>query len=1070
MKYFKFLVLVSLSLFIGGLELQAQSACAIAPGANSSYPYIFEAAYNRQGQSSLGCATNQAHWWEGLVIQDFDGGSYGHSAIFHDENQGASEAYVLWGGILGTYWDNSQWGPPVNDMVQAWDSPYGTDGYLAYFNDALDVYTSQHGTYVIRGDTKYRYDDLGGSSSFLGFPTGDGQDAAPSPSGAYGWYQPFEGGILHTYVKNDSTFVYPVRGAIQDKYNSLGGSGGGLGFPISDELTNDLYGCHQEFEHGIIKCNGRLVTEDFTLNKKVRLEADYILSTRCQVDASHPGYGALNNVIPGNECDWIKPRENAMAILGLILATDITGDVEYLVTAQATADFLTQVQDSDGAWFGQYRVIGSNVEPYSDLNKSPTDTAEVMIAFAKLGYDADRWEPMRRGANYLLWLQNPKNKEGQNDGLVAGGKSSGGGVFTDRWAHDNAYAYQALNGAANWAFQREDYQLASRYASAANQIKNGINEFFWAGSYWHTRLDKIGTAYDAPDPSDNSYQAYGWINYAPQMLDVPVNGVGESKIGNWMHNQFQLPEHNGAVSENNEVDPGERTCGNNGGGSCLSPGFSFQAALAWYDLNQSIYASSAIDWAEQSGLWCINCDGGWIDWWEYGNYAAPVWQRFIDTSFYAIAAWSGGYDFNIDPPDVPIAECEPQIYYGIWHCRSDGVEFLKIDGNDSHVHFQVVAYEQKNGSYVSGRKTISSMVSERMNEGAVAGINTDYFGGDDPAQGTTYINNDRIGEFFSETENPDWNFGFPNPIPGGDGICKRHSLAISENNDFSIGWCQPSYNVTGGGPHYLQSGVPKWEDETFYEWPNKKLGRLNGEFFFNHNFSAETRQSAAGISQDGQFLILASSSKVIHPLDMAILLRDIDLDGVSAYDGIRFDGGGSAQMYYDGRYLVSSSDEPDRPVAAGLIVYSERISSHETYFVPQGTPSPIESPSQRIAFDFSVTNTGGTLDVIQYAGCPNHDKEWNFLNTYWDISTTLPNNTFNTIVTFNYYEGDLLQAAIYEDNLKVYYDSGNGWAEATIVNADSVNNTISVETSHFSQWALGGKPISIFLPIVMRNY
>jgi hypothetical protein len=48
--------------------------------------------------------------------------------------------------------------------------------------------------------------------------------------------------------------------------------------------------------------------------------------------------------------------------------------------------------------------------------------------------------------------------------------------------------------------------------------------------------------------------------------------------------------------------------------------------------------------------------GGWIDWVELEptvGRQADRWQRFIDTSFYAIAAFNGGYDFRVAMPIEP---------------------------------------------------------------------------------------------------------------------------------------------------------------------------------------------------------------------------------------------------------------------------------------------------------------------------------------------------------------------------------------------------------------------------------
>lgn len=446
---------------------------------------------------------------------------------------------------------------------------------------------------------------------------------------------------------------------------------------------------------------------------KVRIEADYILATQCdELDVKDTGcpFGALNNVTVGSGGDWdyIVPRENAMAILGLIMASEVTGDPKYRTRAEWVADYLISIKRDNGAWFNQYR----NREPYKDLGRSPTQTAEVMIALYKLGYHSDRWIAMQEGAKYLMLCQS----EG-SDGLLVGGKNSEGKFVTARWTHDNAYAYQALKAAAEWATQRGENDLSSRYEVAANNVLQGIDEKLYDSNtdVWHRAIDE----------NDIEIFLYrqDWINYAPAMLDVPARGIdiGDTRIDKWIYNNLQKGQdktsNHGAVAESTTPASGE--CGVNGGSDCLSPGFSFQASLVWLNFDkESKYAKQAIEWAEKSGLWCLdsecNPQGGWIDWKKSGNdkIRAETWKRYIDTSFYAIAAWNGGYDFSIGTASGPTpTTCDPSLpgvilyteknYSG--HClllRSsssnlgdldDAVSSIRINGN-----YRVNLYEDIN--------------------------------------------------------------------------------------------------------------------------------------------------------------------------------------------------------------------------------------------------------------------------------------------------------------------------------------------------------------------------------------
>ena len=361
----------------------------------------------------------------------------------------------------------------------------------------------------------------------------------------------------------------------------------------------------------------------------VQMEANYLSSTQYLLTGSAAN-GALNDVYGAPT--WVVPRENAMAILGFIESAGITGDSSYLSKAQVAADYLVRVQDlSDGAWYDQYNYAN----PVS-LSKSPTQTAEVMIAFKKLGFDANRYASMKKGAQYLMSLQNPANKGGNDDGLIGGGKDASGNYSKYRWASDNSYAWLALNAAASWAVSANDSAFAAQCNAAAAKIISGIDNYLYISN---TRDKDYGVWRRVIDDKHRTINPsfHEWINYAPQMLDIPAKGVGNVRVGEWIHKTFQKSD--GSVVWNDGAQKSRK-----------SPGYSFQAALVWYDLGQTAYADAAVNWSKNSGLWQKTPDangisGGWIDWAEVGQ-AAQWWERFIDTSFYSIAAFEGGYNFR----------------------------------------------------------------------------------------------------------------------------------------------------------------------------------------------------------------------------------------------------------------------------------------------------------------------------------------------------------------------------------------------------------------------------------------
>ncbi len=360
----------------------------------------------------------------------------------------------------------------------------------------------------------------------------------------------------------------------------------------------------------------------------INLEADYILSTQF-LESGNPASGALNNVYGAPT--WVVPRENALAILALIQSSKLNGNAGDLQRAQQAADYLVRVQDVDGGWFDQY----SYADPYL-LSKSPTQTAEVMMAFDKLGYGAARYASMKKGAEFLMLLQDPANKGGIDDGLISGGKKDDGTFQTWRWTSDNSFAYLALKAAEHWAARKGDTAFAKKAGKAANRVLSGINNYLYVSNpsdpdfgVWRRVIDENGT------PVDPTY--HEWINYAPQMLDLPAKGVGKKIVGEWIHNTFQKAD--GSVVWDDRWFADRK-----------SPGFSFQASLVWLDLGQKQYADAAVNWAKNSGLWQTTPDangisGGWIDWTQ-GSETAPWWQRFIDTSFYFISVLNGGYDFR----------------------------------------------------------------------------------------------------------------------------------------------------------------------------------------------------------------------------------------------------------------------------------------------------------------------------------------------------------------------------------------------------------------------------------------
>jgi len=104
--------------------------------------------------------------------------------------------------------------------------------------------------FTVQGAINTKWNQLGGAKGFLGNPTSNELDVAG------GKVSHFQGGDI--YYSN-ATGANSVRGLIRDKYNALGGPGSSLGFPLTDEYTTpspDKVGKYNHFQGGYIYYSG----------------------------------------------------------------------------------------------------------------------------------------------------------------------------------------------------------------------------------------------------------------------------------------------------------------------------------------------------------------------------------------------------------------------------------------------------------------------------------------------------------------------------------------------------------------------------------------------------------------------------------------------------------------------------------------------------------------------------------------------------------------------------------------------------------------------------------------------
>jgi trimeric autotransporter adhesin len=166
----------------------------------------------------LGFPTSDEKAVPGGVMSAFQNGR-----IYHSPTTGAQPLHA---GPLAAKYD-ALGGPGFLGLPTAEDTAVGT-GRVAAFQRGK-VYTSPAGTWGVWGLVGARYEQLGGPTGRLGFPTSDEVDA-----GSGGRVSRFQNGRIYF---TSATGAQPlVTGAVASKYDALGGPGF-LGFPLGEETA-----------------------------------------------------------------------------------------------------------------------------------------------------------------------------------------------------------------------------------------------------------------------------------------------------------------------------------------------------------------------------------------------------------------------------------------------------------------------------------------------------------------------------------------------------------------------------------------------------------------------------------------------------------------------------------------------------------------------------------------------------------------------------------------------------------------------------------------------------------------
>lgn len=126
----------------------------------------------------------------------------------------------------------------------------------------------------------------------------------------------------------------------------------------------------------------------------------------------------------------------------------------------------------------------------------------------------------------------------------------------------------------------------------------------------------------------------------------------------------------------------------------------------------------------------------------------------------------------------------------------------------------------------------------------------------------------------------------------------------------------------------------------------------------------------------------------------------------------------------------------------------------------QSGVNSVEFAEQKIKFVFDTTLEAGTVIAINFheelISFGDNIGEIELLPNFWDISSSLENEAFNTQVSFLYKQDIIDELDINEDQLTAFYFDPvtEVWVQQ-ISEVDTEENEVTFETSHFSRYALG---------------
>ncbi|SDC05991.1 Uncharacterized conserved protein, contains LGFP repeats [Geodermatophilus telluris] len=198
------------------------------------------AAWDREGRDNgvLGFpASDERPVGDGIgTLQEFEGGT-----IFYTDTTGAAPVR----GAIRARWQATGGGTgPLGYPTTPEQPASDRSGSLQRFERGVVAYSDATGAQPVRGAVLPTWEKAGGATGPLGYPTGP-EAAGPVAGGVV---QAFQRGTVHWSA---STGGHPVTGPVATGWDERGGAAGPLGLPTSDvrSLAGDA-GVAQDFQGG----------------------------------------------------------------------------------------------------------------------------------------------------------------------------------------------------------------------------------------------------------------------------------------------------------------------------------------------------------------------------------------------------------------------------------------------------------------------------------------------------------------------------------------------------------------------------------------------------------------------------------------------------------------------------------------------------------------------------------------------------------------------------------------------------------------------------------------------------